>query len=167
MKRTAIANWKGSGKEGSGKLLTQSGLIKNKPYDSKSRFEDGLLTNPEELIAAAHAGCFSMKLSYVLGAAGYTPSRIETKCTITLENGTITRSHLDVRAKVPRLRAKNFPQYAEDAKANCPVSKVLNCEITMNAEQVKSFKARTAEPASPPPAEPPATPPTPPSSIEG
>ena len=75
MKRTAIANWKGSGKEGSGKLLTQSGLIKNKPYDSKSRFEDGLLTNPEELIAAAHAGCFSMKLSYVLGAAGYTPSR--------------------------------------------------------------------------------------------
>ena len=142
MKRTATANWKGSGKEGSGKLITQSKVIKNKAYDHRSRFEDGALTNPEELIAAAHAGCYSMKLSFVLGAAGFTPSRIETTCTITLENGTITSSHLDVKAKVPKLRAKNFPQYAEEAKATCPVSKVLNCDISLNAQIVKSFKAQ-------------------------
>jgi osmotically inducible protein OsmC len=142
MKHYAIANWKGSGKEGSGKLLTQSGVIKNKRYDYRSRFEDGTFTNPEELIAAAHAGCFSMKLAFVLGAAGFTPSRIETKCTVTIENGTITNSHLVVRAKVPKLRSKNFPQYAEEAKATCPVGKALNCEITMDAQQVKSFKAR-------------------------
>ena len=120
MKRTATANWKGTGKEGSGKLVTQSKAIKNKAYDYRSRFEDGAYTNPEELIAAAHAGCFSMKLSFVLGAAGFTPSRIETTCTVTLEAGVITSSHLDVKAKVPKLRAKNFPQYAEEAKANCP-----------------------------------------------
>jgi lipoyl-dependent peroxiredoxin len=141
MKRSATANWKGSGKEGSGKLLTQSGVVKNKNYDYKSRFEDGSFTNPEELIAAAHAGCFSMKLSFVLGAAGFTPGRIETKCTITLENGAITGSHLEVKAKVPKLKAKDFPQYAEDAKANCPVSKLLNTNITMEASLVKSFKA--------------------------
>lgn len=145
MKRSATANWKGSGKDGSGKLLTQSGVIKNKNYDYKSRFEDGSYTNPEELIAAAHAGCYSMKLSFVLGAAGFTPSRIETKCTVTLQDGVITNSHLEVRAKVPKLRAKNFPQYAEEAKANCPISKSLSCEITMDAQQVKSFKAAAGE----------------------
>ena len=143
MKRSATANWKGSGKEGSGKLLTQSGVIKNKAYDYSSRFENGSLTNPEELIAAAHAGCYSMKLSFVLGAAGFTPSRIETKCTITLEGGVITGSHLEVRAKVPKLKAKDFPQYAEDARANCPVSKALGAiSITMDAQQVKTFKAK-------------------------
>jgi len=142
MKRSATANWKGSGKEGSGKLITQSKVIKNKAYDYRSRFEDGTNTNPEELIAAAHAGCFTMKLSFVLGAAGFTPSRIETTCTVTLENGTITNSHLEVKAKVPKLRAKNFPQYAEEAKTTCPVGKVLNCEQTMNAQIVKSFKAQ-------------------------
>ncbi len=140
MKRSATANWKGSGKEGSGKLLTQSGVIKNKAYDFRSRFEDGTYTNPEELIAAAHAGCYSMKLSFVLGAAGFTPSRIETKCTITLENGVITNSHLEVKAKVPKLKAKNFPQYAEEAKENCPISKSLATDITMDASLVKSFK---------------------------
>jgi osmotically inducible protein OsmC len=143
MKHYAVANWKGSGKEGSGKLLTQSGVIKNKSYDYRSRFEDGTFTNPEELIAAAHAGCFSMKLSFILGAAGFTPSRIETKCTVTLEGGVITNSHLEVRAKVPKLKAKNFPQYAEEAKANCPVSVALGAiSITMDAQQVKSFKAK-------------------------
>jgi osmotically inducible protein OsmC len=145
MKRTAIANWKGTLKEGSGKLLTPaSGVIKNKNYDFRSRFEDGNFTNPEELIAAAHAGCFSMKLSGVLGAAGFTPRRIETKCTVTLEAGVITGSHLEVRAKVPKLKAKDFPQYAEDAKANCPVSKALGAiNITMDAQVVKTFKAKT------------------------
>ena len=143
MKRSATANWKGSGKEGSGKLLTQSGAVKNKPYDYRSRFEDGTYTNPEELIAAAHAGCYSMKLSFVLGAAGFTPSRIETKATVTLEGGVITGSHLEVRAKVPKLKAKDFPQYAEDAKANCPVSKALaSINVTMDAQIVKSFKAK-------------------------
>lgn len=146
MKRTATANWKGTGKEGSGKLVTQSKAIKNKAYDYRSRFEDGAYTNPEELIAAAHAGCFSMKLSFVLGAAGFTPSRIETTCTVTLEAGVITSSHLDVKAKVPKLRAKNFPQYAEEAKANCPVSKALGAiTITMEAQQVKTFKAQAEE----------------------
>ena len=140
MKRSATANWKGSGKEGSGKLLTQSGVIKNKNYDYKSRFEDGSYTNPEELIAAAHAGCFSMKLSFVLGAAGLTPGRIETKCTITLEGGVITGSHLEVKAKVPKCKPAAFAEYAADAKANCPVSKLLNTEITMDANLVKSFK---------------------------
>jgi lipoyl-dependent peroxiredoxin len=146
MKRSATANWKGSGKEGSGKLLTQSGVIKNKAYDYRSRFEDGTLTNPEELIAAAHAGCYSMKLSFVLGAAGYTPSRIETKATVTLEAGTITGSHLEVRAKVPKLKAKDFPQYAEEAKNTCPVGKALGAiSVTMDAQLVKSFKAKAEE----------------------
>lgn len=140
MKRSATANWKGSGKEGSGKLITQSGVIKNKSYDFRSRFEDGTYTNPEELVAAAHAGCYSMKLSFVLGAAGFTPSRIETKCTITLEEGVITNSHLEVKAKVPKLKAKNFTQYAEEAKENCPISKSLATNITMEASLVKSFK---------------------------
>ncbi|HLF45889.1 MAG TPA: OsmC family peroxiredoxin, partial [Chitinophagaceae bacterium] len=113
-----------------------------KNYDYKSRFEDGTYTNPEELIAAAHAGCFSMKLAFILGAAGLTPNRIETKCTVTLEAGVITGSHLEVRAKVPKMKAKDFPQYAEEAKNTCPVGKVLNCEVTIDAQQVKSFKAQ-------------------------
>jgi osmotically inducible protein OsmC len=140
MKRSATAQWKGSGKEGEGKLNVQSGVIKNKKYDFRSRFDDGTYTNPEELVAAAHAGCYSMKLSFVLGAAGFTPSRIETTCTVTLESGAITSSHLEVKVKVPKLKAKDFPQYAEDAKANCPISKALSTEITMNAQMVKSFK---------------------------
>jgi lipoyl-dependent peroxiredoxin len=140
MKRSATAQWKGSGKEGEGKLNVQSGVIKNKKYDFRSRFDDGTYTNPEELVAAAHAGCYSMKLSFVLGAAGFTPSRIETTCTVTLESGAIASSHLEVKVKVPKLKAKDFPQYAEDAKANCPISKALNTEITMNAQIVKSFK---------------------------
>ena len=144
MKRSATANWKGSGKEGSGKLLTQSGAVKNKPYDYRSRFEDGNYTNPEELIAAAHAGCYSMKLSFVLGAAGFTPSRIETKSTVTLESGAITGSHLEVKAKVPKLKAKDFPQYAEEAKNTCPVSKALSINVTMDAQLVKSFKSQGA-----------------------
>lgn len=145
MKRSATANWKGSGKEGSGKLLTASGAVKNKPYDYKSRFEDGSYTNPEELIAAAHAGCYSMKLSFVLGAAGFTPSRIETTATVSLEGGAITGSHLDVRAKVPKLKAKDFPQYAEEAKNTCPVSKALgSINVSMDAQLVKSFKAQAS-----------------------
>jgi osmotically inducible protein OsmC len=133
MKRSANAQWKGTGKEGMGKLTTQSTVIKNKKYDFRSRFDDGTYTNPEELVAAAHAGCFSMKLSFVLGAAGYTPRKIETTCTITLENGAITESHLDVKAKVPRMKADKFAECAEEAKATCPIGKLLNTNITMDA----------------------------------
>jgi len=136
MKRTSKAVWNGSGKEGGGHLSTQSGVFKGKPYSFSSRFEDGEGTNPEELIAAAHAGCFSMKLSFVLGAAGFTPESIHTDCTITLENGTITNSHLVCKAKVPGISKEKFEECANDAKLNCPVSKLLNAEITLDAEFV-------------------------------
>jgi len=133
MKSYSTANWKGSGKEGSGTLTSKSKVLENTSYDFRSRFEDGTYTNPEELVAAAHAGCFSMKLSFVLGAAGFTPDSIDTKCTITLENGTITSSHLEVKAAVPGIDAAKFADAAAEAKANCPISKLLNTEITMEA----------------------------------
>lgn len=133
MKSYSTANWKGSGKEGSGTLTSKSKVLENTSYDFRSRFEDGTYTNPEELVAAAHAGCFSMKLSFVLGAAGFTPDSIDTKCTITLENGTITSSHLEVKAAVPGIDAAKFSEAAAEAKANCPISKLLNTEITMEA----------------------------------
>ena len=133
MKRYATANWKGSGKEGKGTNTTQSGVLKDTHYSFNSRFAEGIGTNPEELIAAAHAGCFSMKLSFVLGAAGFTPENIDTKCTITLGDGAITSSHLEVTATVPGIDAAKFADCAADAKANCPISKLLNTEITMVA----------------------------------
>lgn len=133
MKRSASANWTGSGKEGKGTMTTQSGILDTDQYSYKTRFEDGIGTNPEELVAAAHAGCFSMKLSFVLGAAGFTPDSIDTKCTITLEAGSITESHLEVRASVPGIDAEKFAECAADAKANCPISKLLNTNITMDA----------------------------------
>jgi osmotically inducible protein OsmC len=136
MKSSATANWKGTGKEGTGTLSTQKGVLKNTSYDYKSRFEDGAYTNPEELIAAAHAGCFSMKLSFVLGAAGFTPANIDTKCTVTLESGTITESHLEVKASVPGIDAAKFDECAKDAEKNCPVGKLLNTKITMEASLV-------------------------------
>jgi len=133
MKRNATAVWKGSGKEGNGTLKTQSGVLNEAQYSYKTRFEDGIGTNPEELMAAAHAGCFSMKLSFVLQAAGFTAENITTDCLITLDNGAITRSDLVVRATVPGIDAAKFQECAEDAKANCPVSKAYNCEITLDA----------------------------------
>ncbi|MBS1610065.1 MAG: OsmC family protein [Bacteroidetes bacterium] len=136
MKRFATANWKGSGKEGKGTNSTQSGILKDTQYSYKSRFEDGIGTNPEELVAAAHSGCFTMKLSFVLGAAGFTPDNIDTKCTITLDNGAITESHLEVTAKVPGIDAAKFEECVADAKANCPISKLLNTNITHEAKLV-------------------------------
>jgi osmotically inducible protein OsmC len=133
MKRYATANWKGTGKEGTGTNTTQSGVLKDTQYSYKSRFEEGIGTNPEELIAAAHAGCFSMKLSFVLNAAGFTADNIDTKCTITLDSGAITESHLEVTASVPGIDAAKFAECAADAKANCPISKLLNTNITMEA----------------------------------
>lgn len=136
MKRFATANWQGSGKEGKGTNTTQSGVLKDTQYSYLSRFESGVGTNPEELVAAAHAGCFTMKLSFVLGAAGFTPDNIDTKCTINFENGVITESHLEVKAKVPGIDKAKFDECAADAKANCPISKLLNTTITMDASLV-------------------------------
>ncbi len=132
VKRNATAVWNGSGKEGNGKLTTQSTVLSNAQYSFKTRFEDGVGTNPEELIAAAHAGCFSMKLSFVLGTAGFTPDSIETKCDITLGDGIITNSHLTVKAKVPGITAEKFAECAAEAKANCPISKSLNMSVAIS-----------------------------------
>ena len=133
MKHFATAVWNGSGKEGNGQLTTQTGTLKNVAYDWRSRFADGDLTNPEELAAAAHAGCFSMKLSFVLGAAGFTPDAINTRCEITIADGAITESHLTVSAKVPGISKEQFDAAVADAKANCPISKLFNTKITPEA----------------------------------
>ena len=133
MSRSATAIWHGSGKEGNGQLTTDSTVLKDSKYSYKTRFEDEPGTNPEELIAAAHAGCFSMKLSFVLGEAGFTPDQIETKCEITLAAGAITKSHLTVKANVPGIDKEKFDECAMNAKENCPVSKLLNTEISMEA----------------------------------
>lgn len=133
MIRNATAVWQGTGKEGKCALTTQSTVLNKAPYSYKSRFEEGAGTNPEELIAAAHAGCFSMKLSFVLQAAGFTTDEIETKCEITLADGVITKSQLTVSAKIPGIGKDKFDECAKDAKENCPVSKVLNADISMQA----------------------------------
>lgn len=134
MKRSATANWKGSGKEGKGTVTADSGVLSATPISFKTRFEDVQGTSPEELVAAAHSGCFSMKLSFVLGAAGFTPDNIDTKCTITLDPAAgITGSHLEVKATVPGIDAAKFAECAAEAKANCPISKLLNTNITMEA----------------------------------
>jgi osmotically inducible protein OsmC len=135
MKRTATAIWNGSGKTGNGTLSSQSGVLKQTQYSYNSRFEEGIGTNPEELIAAAHAGCFSMKLSFVLGAANLTPESIQTTASVSLENGVINEIHLDCLVKVPGMDATKFQEYATDAKENCPVSKVLAAaKITLTAK---------------------------------
>jgi len=137
MKKHASAVWTGSLKEGKGTISTETGVLDNAPYGFKSRFEDGPGTNPEELIGAAHAGCFSMALSAQLSGAGAPPERIETKAEITFEKVgegfAITASHLTVSAKVPGLDAAKFQELATKAKEGCPVSKVLNATITMDA----------------------------------
>ena len=135
MKRNATAVWNGSGKEGQGTLSTQSTVLSNTQYSYKSRFEQGVGTNPEELMAAAHAGCFTMKLSFVLGEAGFTADKIETKCTIALDNGVITTSELEVTATVPGISAEQFEKAAQDAKENCPVSKAYSAlQISLSAK---------------------------------
>ena len=137
MKRKASARWQGDLKTGKGQISSDSGVLDATRYSFATRFEDGKGTNPEELIAAAHAGCFSMALSAVLGAAGLTPEWIDTQAAVQLdkvEGGfAITAVHLDVTAKVPGANADSFAKAAADAKANCPVSKVLRAEITMDA----------------------------------
>ena len=131
--RRASATWKGTGKEGSGTVSTQSTVLNNTQFSFGSRFEEGVGTNPEELIGAAHAGCFSMKLSFIIVAAGFTADAINTNAKVTLEDGKISTIHLDVKAKVPGMSADQFATAANEAKANCPISKSLNAEITMDA----------------------------------
>ncbi len=137
MKRQATAVWNGSGKEGSGHLTTQSGALNNTPYNFASRFGEGTDTNPEELVAAAHAGCVAMKLSFVLGAAGFTPEMLEATSNITLDDGKITNSHIVLKAKVPGISKEKFDECAKDAKENCPISRSLNAEISMEAELIQ------------------------------
>jgi len=136
MKRTATAIWNGSGKDGKGKLSTQSTVLNNTQYSYKSRFEDGPGTNPEELIAAAHAGCFAMKLSFVLQEKGITADSLDVQAEVTLENGSVTQSALTLKAKIAGISAEQFEAAAEDAKLNCPISKLLNANISLNASLV-------------------------------
>ncbi len=136
MKKHATAVWNGTGKEGSGYLSTESGSLSKSKYTWATRFTDAKGTNPEELIAAAHSGCFSMKLSFVLGNAGFTPESIETKSTVTIENGAIESSELELKAKITGITNEQFQQCAEEAKNQCPVSKALNVKISLKAELI-------------------------------
>jgi osmotically inducible protein OsmC len=135
MKRTADAIWTGDLKQGKGTLSTQSGVLKQTQYSFSTRFENGVGTNPEELIAAAHAGCFTMALSAFLGAEGFKADELSTQATLTLEqvdgNWTITKIHLDLTGKVPGIDAAKFEEIADKAKAGCPVSRVLKADITL------------------------------------
>jgi len=133
MKRHATAVWNGSGKDGNGHLTTQSTTLNQTQYSFNSRFAEGVGTNPEELIAAAHAGCFTMKLSFVLGAAGFTPETLETTAHVELLDGAITSSHLTLQAKVPGISREVFDASVKDAELNCPISKVLNTAISVDA----------------------------------
>ena len=138
MKRKASARWQGTAKEGSGTLSVQRGVLTDTPYSFVARFGDGKGTNPEELIAAAHAGCFTMALSFMLNGSGFTAEAIDTEATLTMDqaNGawSINSIHLTTRGRVPNIDAAKFAEIAANAKANCPVSRVLNATITMDAK---------------------------------
>jgi osmotically inducible protein OsmC len=138
IRKKASAVWKGGLKDGKGTISTESGVLSNAQYGFKTRFEDGPGTNPEELIGAAHAGCFSMALSAQLGEAGLTAESINTTATVSLEKVeggfSITAVHLDLRAKIPGASQQAFEKAANNAKAGCPVSKLLNAKITLDAK---------------------------------
>ena len=153
MKRKATAVWQGGLKDGQGLMSTDSGVLKEAQYSFATRFEQGKGTNPEELIAAAHAGCFSMALSLLLGKSGITPERINTTATVAIEQSgdgfAITTVHLDVEARIPGIDRETFEKAADDAKTGCPVSKVLNARITMNAKlETQRGDARVSKQAS-------------------
>ena len=136
MKREVNAIWKGGGADGIGHLNVQSGAFSNMPYSFKTRFENEngkLGTNPEELIASALAGCFNMKLSFVLNESNYSPEELNTDAVLTFEDGKVVSIELNLKAKVPSISEDKFTELAEEAKNNCPVSGVLNCEIKLNA----------------------------------
>lgn len=136
MKRNATAVWKGSVKEGKGAITTQSTVLNNTQYSFGSRFEEGVGTNPEELIAAAHSGCFTMQLSAFIGEAGFEAENIQTKCDIDFQNGAIVSSHLTVEATIPGITDETFQELVTKAEKNCPISKLLNTEITSSATLV-------------------------------
>ena len=135
IKRKASAHWEGSGKDGKGTVSTASTVLNQSQYSFNTRFADGVGTNPEELVAAAHAGCFSMKLAFNLQGAGFTADSLDTECTITLDtdSGSISESHLVVKASVPGIDAEKFQSLVDDAEANCPISKLFNTKITVEA----------------------------------
>lgn len=137
MKRTATAHWSGDLKQGKGEISTESGALKNAPYGFNTRFENQKGTNPEELIASAHAGCFTMALSAALGKAGFTPEALETQAAVELAqvdgNWTVTTIALDLKGKVPGIDNTKFQEIATDAKKNCPISRLLNATITLKA----------------------------------
>lgn len=135
MKRNATATWQGTGKDGKGTLTSQSTTLNNTQYSFKSRFEEGVGTNPEELIAAAHAGCFTMALSFKIDEAGFTAEKLETQCLINLdpEQGKIVGSHLILTATVPNISKEKFDELVADAEKTCPISKLLDTEISVEA----------------------------------
>lgn len=133
IKRYASANWQGSGKEGKGSLTTQSQVLQQTQYSFNTRFADGIGTNPEELVAAALAGCFSMKLAFNLQAASFTADNIDTKATVVLENGSIANIYVETTVTAAGLTAEKFDELVQDAKANCPISKLYNATIHLQA----------------------------------
>lgn len=131
--RSAKAQWKGSGKDGKGTMSTESTVLQDAQYSFNTRFEDGKGTNPEELIGAAHAGCFSMQLSFLLGEAGFTPTTLDVDAKVEFKDGEIVKVTLDLKGDVPNIKADEFNKIANKAKEVCPVSKLLNAEIVLNA----------------------------------
>ena len=131
--RSANANWKGSGMEGKGSITTQSTTLNNAQLSFKTRFAEGVGTNPEELIAAAHSGCFTMQLSFLLTDLGHVPQNLDTQATVTFEDGTITQVHLDLKGTVPGITDEAFQETAKKAKEICPISKLLKAEISLTA----------------------------------
>ncbi|MGM0391336.1 MAG: OsmC family protein [Bacteroidota bacterium] len=131
MIRKATAVWNGTIKEGQGIISTESGVLKSAQYSYKTRFENGIGTNPEELIGAAHSGCFTMQLAAYLTEENFNPDRLETTSEITLEDGAVTKSHLKLKATVPNIEKDAFDTLVKKAKENCPISKLLNAEITV------------------------------------
>lgn len=138
MKRHATAVWAGSLKEGLGKITTQSNVLSNTQYSFKTRFESGNGTNPEELIAAAHAGCFTMQLTAYINEEGFNVASIETKCDIDFQNGSIVSSHLSVLARIDVIETGKFQELVKKAETNCPISRLLNTQITSHATLVQS-----------------------------
>jgi len=142
MKRYATAHWQGKLREGKGTLTTESSVLNKAAYSYETRFEQGIGTNPEELVAAAHAGCFTMQLSADLTKAGFVPDNIDTRCDITFENGEITESNLTVKARVTGIENDKFQEIVEAVKKNCPISKLLNCTISCKAELAEGEPAK-------------------------
>ena len=135
--RKAKANWKGGGKEGKGTLTTASNVLNNTPYSFHTRFEDAAGTNPEELIGAAHAGCFAMQLSFLLGEESFTPNSLDVSATVTFEDGSITLIVLDLEGNIPNIEEDEFERIATKAKEVCPISKLLDTEIELNITLTK------------------------------